>query len=253
MSTIRTAYSLNWDDAWDSGSDEESNLANGQKSKPVSSPKAPRTESDYAFVQKPSSYPPATSWTVISNDLDESISTDLAESFKTGPGKAYIRIDADKILQDPLLLTQHFHVRSDSPAPSTSRTQSKASLARERSLRTNRRHKFVECLSQPDVNITDLRKLAWSGIPPVLRPIAWSLLLGYLPLAASQRCSTLARKRAEYQNLVELTFAKGRDGLDQSIWHQIEIDVPRTRPGIKLWMCQSTQKVGTSLSVVYSR
>lgn len=240
MST-RAAYALNWDDAWDSGSEDEETISAKTKPKPVLSPKASRTESDYAFIQRPSSYPPQTPWTVINNDLDES--NDLPDNLKAGPSKSTIRPDADKILEDPLHLTQHFHVRSSSPQPTTVKPQSKASLARERSLRTNRRHKFVECLSQADVSITDLRKLAWSGIPPVLRPIAWSLLLGYLPLAASQRCATLTRKRAEYQNLVELTFAKGRDGLDQSIWHQIEIDVPRTRPGIKLWMCQSTQRV----------
>ena len=57
------------------------------------------------------------------------------------------------------------------------------------------------------------------------------------------RTSTLARKRAEYASLVDVTFAKGRDGLDQQIWHQIEIDVPRTRPGVKLWMYGATQRV----------
>ena len=57
------------------------------------------------------------------------------------------------------------------------------------------------------------------------------------------RSPTLERKRGEYQSLVDLTFAKGKDGLDQQIWHQIEIDVPRTRPGVPLWMHASTQRV----------
>ena len=69
-------------------------------------------------------------------------------------------------------------------------------LMRERSIRTNRRHKFVDCLSSQDVNIGNassgiriiqhskyilfpaaLRKLAWAGIPNDLRPMAWQLLL----------------------------------------------------------------------------
>jgi hypothetical protein len=69
-------------------------------------------------------------------------------------------------------------------------------LMRERSIRTNRRHKFVECLTSQDVNIgafalfpehvqpwvyavtiAELRKLSWAGIPNDLRPIAWQLLL----------------------------------------------------------------------------
>lgn len=57
------------------------------------------------------------------------------------------------------------------------------------------------------------------------------------------RISTLTRKREEYGSLVELAFARGRDGLDQQIWHQIEIDVPRTRPGVRLWMEGGTQRV----------
>lgn len=66
---------------------------------------------------------------------------------------------------------------------------------------------------------------------------------GYLPLPTSSRASTLARKRGEYLSLVELAFARDREGLDQQIWHQIEIDVPRTRPGVQLWMQGCTQRV----------
>ena len=67
---------------------------------------------------------------------------------------------------------------------------------------------------------------------------------GYLPLPTPLRSATLSRKRGEYLSLVELAFARDKQGLDQQIWHQIEIDVPRTRPGVKLWMQASTQRVG---------
>ncbi|KAG6885911.1 hypothetical protein C0993_007929 [Termitomyces sp. T159_Od127] len=90
--------------------------------------------------------------------------------------------------------------------------------------------------------IAELRKLAWAGIPADLRPMAWQLLLGYLPLPTPLRSMTLARKRSEYLSLVEVAFARDRDGLDQQIWHQIEIDVPRTRPGVRLWMYSTTQR-----------
>ncbi|KIM83395.1 hypothetical protein PILCRDRAFT_442133 [Piloderma croceum F 1598] len=126
------------------------------------------------------------------------------------------------------------------PPPIDQETSEK--LMRERSIRSNRRHKFVDCLSGQDVNIAALRKLAWAGIPSDLRPMAWQLLLGYLPLPKPLRASTLARKRGEYQSLVELAFARDREGQDQQIWHQIEIDVPRTRPGVPLWMQESTQR-----------
>lgn len=66
---------------------------------------------------------------------------------------------------------------------------------------------------------------------------------GYLPLPTPLRPTTLARKRGEYLSLVELAFSRDREGLDQQIWHQIEIDVPRTRPGVRLWMHGATQRV----------
>ncbi|EKM54228.1 uncharacterized protein PHACADRAFT_96549 [Phanerochaete carnosa HHB-10118-sp] len=113
---------------------------------------------------------------------------------------------------------------------------------RERSIRSNRRQKFVACIASEDVSMAQLRKLAWNGVSEDLRPIVWPLLLGYLPLPAPLRVSTLARKRSEYLSLVELAFARNRDGLDQQIWHQIEIDVPRTRPGVRLWMYATTQR-----------
>jgi hypothetical protein len=70
-----------------------------------------------------------------------------------------------------------------------------------------------------------------------------------MPLPLTLRSSTLARKRTEYASLVDLAFARGKSGLDPQIWHQIEIDVPRTRPGVPLWMHGATQRVRMSLFV----
>jgi hypothetical protein len=156
-----------------------------------------------------------------------------------------VREDAEQIVEDPLFAVSQRMGRQVDKSPSPSRVQSPErteKLRRERSMRTNRHHKFLECLSSEDVNIAELRKLGWAGIPPELRPLAWKLLLGYVPLPTPLRSSTLARKRGEYLSLVEVAFSKDREGLDQQIWHQIEIDVPRTRPGVKLWMQRSTQR-----------
>ncbi|KAH8119261.1 RabGAP/TBC [Phellopilus nigrolimitatus] len=164
---------------------------------------------------------------------------------KERSGLDSVRDDAGDVVQDPLSTIRRRHAsrpkRTQSSGPSHQKSGS-SQLMRELSIRTNKRNKFVECLLAEDVSIVDLRKLAWNGIPDELRPIAWQLLLGYLPLPSLMRTSTLSRKRAEYASLVDVTFAKGRDGLDQQIWHQIEIDVPRTRPGVKLWMHGVTQR-----------
>ncbi|KXN90990.1 GTPase-activating protein gyp1 [Leucoagaricus sp. SymC.cos] len=164
---------------------------------------------------------------------------------------ASVREDVAETVNDPLYGVRQRSKRRD-VSPIAARQSSKQSdkshnentekLMRERSIRTNRRHKFFDCITSQDVNISELRKLAWAGIPADFRPLAWQLLLGYLPLPASLRTATLARKRSEYLSMVELAFAKGREGLDQQIWHQIEIDVPRTRPGVRLWMYAATQR-----------
>ncbi|KAL1742485.1 rab-GTPase-TBC domain-containing protein [Schizophyllum fasciatum] len=163
-------------------------------------------------------------------------------------GKAAIREDAEAVAEDPLRGVKHRPRRperapSSAPKdPAISHLEHSEKLMRERSIKSNRRHKFVDCLSAEDVNIAELRKIAWAGIPADLRPMAWQLLLGYIPLATPLRPATLQRKRQEYLSLVEVAFARDRQGLDQQIWHQIEIDVPRTRPGVRLWMHAATQR-----------
>lgn len=184
---------------------------------------------------------------MIVGDMDP----EFAETFvstKSRQKPNTIREDAQEIVNDPLHLVRRrtskrpnagSRSRSHSPAHGA---RSPERLIREHSIRTNRRHKFIECLMREDVDMAELRKLAWSGVPNELRPLAWQLLLGYLPLPTRLRSSTLERKRGEYLSLVGLTFARGREGLDQQIWHQIEIDVPRTRPGVQLWMYRATQR-----------
>ncbi|CBQ69490.1 related to GYP1-GTPase activating protein [Sporisorium reilianum SRZ2] len=131
----------------------------------------------------------------------------------------------------------------DGTGQSTNGAASNGSLARKRSVRTSRRRQqLLSCLSKQSVDMALLRTLAWAGVPDELRPIVWQLLLGYLPAVASVRASTLSRKRAEYAAGVELAFAKGIAALDQAIWHQIHIDVPRTNPGIRLWQREATQR-----------
>ncbi|TCD67858.1 GTPase-activating protein [Steccherinum ochraceum] len=179
---------------------------------------------------------------LILGDMDPDVAVQpAAPSFKPRQDQGSIRDDVDEIVNDPLHLIRQRPPKRYQSLPSSS-TDVSGTLARERSIKSNRRQKFVECITQEDVNMAQLRKLAWNGVPPDLRPVAWPLLLGYMPLPAPLRASTLARKRQEYQSLVDLAFARNREGLDQQIWHQIEIDVPRTRPGVKLWMHAATQR-----------
>jgi len=95
--------------------------------------------------------------------------------------------------------------------------------------------KFEVLLKEPNVDIGKLKKLSWSGIPEEYRPEAWQLLMGYLPCNSKDRECVLKAKRNEYIKIVTETFKNGTSGLDQSIYHQIHIDVPRTNPDIPLY------------------
>lgn len=108
--------------------------------------------------------------------------------------------------------------------------------------RISRINKFKKILQASTVDLPELRKLSWNGIPEELRPMAWQLLLGYLPTNADRRVSALERKRKEFTDGVKQAFSRGTESLDQTIWHQISIDVPRTNPKLPLYGFEGTQK-----------
>ncbi|GAA6002583.1 uncharacterized protein JCM10292_007743 [Rhodotorula paludigena] len=142
----------------------------------------------------------------------------------------YVQLDAPSLSsQDPSV------VNYDAPPPNPEEEGERGRVNR-------RKRKFLAVLGEDNVDLAELRKLAWSGVPNELRTMVWQLLLGYLPAPASRRATTLARKRSEYASLVRQAFSRGVKGLDGPIWHQISIDVPRTRPGVKLWMTEATQR-----------
>lgn len=63
------------------------------------------------------------------------------------------------------------------------------------------------------IKLQELRRLASQGVPDdcTLRPIAWRVLLGYLPLDTSKWQSVLDRDRALYRNLVNELFVQSDD------------------------------------------
>ncbi len=117
--------------------------------------------------------------------------------------------------------------------------------------RISRINKFKKLLQTSAIPLTDLRALAWSGIPEEVRAMTWQLLLSYLPTSSERRVATLERKRKEYLDGVRQAFERGGStaaptgrgrGLDESIWHLISIDVPRTNPHIELYGYETTQR-----------
>lgn len=88
--------------------------------------------------------------------------------------------------------------------------------------------KFRVELDKPLLNLDNLRKLSWSGIPKKLRPNSWRLLAGYSPISLERRQHALHRKRLDYWNLVKQYYAiREEDEIYQEIYQQIHIDIPR--------------------------
>ncbi len=107
---------------------------------------------------------------------------------------------------------------------------------------------FDKVISAPVVNITDLRRLAWNGIPPHHRPQAWKMLLGYLPTNTARRAQTLKRKRSEYKDAILQHYDiddHSRTIQEQETLRQVLVDVPRTAPDVPLFR---NDKIRQSLS-----
>jgi hypothetical protein len=95
--------------------------------------------------------------------------------------------------------------------------------------------KFIKELSSSTVELDALRELAWSGIPPYLRPTVWRLLLGYAPPNSDRREGVLMRKRQEYVDCVSQYYDipdADRTEDEINMLRQIAVDCPRTVPDV---------------------
>ncbi|XP_073028958.1 uncharacterized protein [Primulina eburnea] len=105
--------------------------------------------------------------------------------------------------------------------------------------------KFTKELSGVTVTLEKLRELAWSGVPPYLRPTVWRLLLGYAPSNSDRREGILRRKRLEYLDCVAQYYdIPDRERTDEEInmLRQIAVDCPRTVPDVSFFQHAEVQK-----------
>ncbi|KAH6652694.1 GTPase-activating protein gyp1 [Truncatella angustata] len=162
---------------------------------------------------------------------------------KKSEGKI-LRPQYKEILKDPanaLHLINHPAIPANTPQKEVDAINS----------RVTRINKFKKILQATTISLPDLRALAWGGVPEEVRAMTWQLLLSYLPTSSERRVATLERKRREYLDGVKQAFERsanapatgGRSrGLDEAVWHQISIDVPRTNPHIELYGYEATQR-----------
>ncbi|KAI6699135.1 hypothetical protein NL676_019254 [Syzygium grande] len=105
--------------------------------------------------------------------------------------------------------------------------------------------KFTKELSGTTVILERLRELAWSGIPPYMRPTVWKLLLGYAPTNSDRREGVLRRKRLEYLDCVAQFYDipdTERTDEEISMLRQIAVDCPRTVPDVSFFQQAQVQK-----------
>lgn len=114
---------------------------------------------------------------------------------------------------------------------------------------------FRKALDQPHVDLEEIRRLGWKSIPRCIRPESWRLLLGYLPTSRARQPETLRRKRSEYLNYISKYFDQGEFSRDESelqTFHQIEVDVPRTSPGVPLFQEPRIQEMLTRILYIWA-
>lgn len=152
--------------------------------------------------------PPGGAWEIVE---PEEIIEEEQEPIKTG--KEAVRVDVENILRDPLELLHSLSLDSPAISRASSRSSSfpffasndplssapaspsytpttptaatnmksrKDGMSRQRSVRSERRReKFAKVLrgDEGGVDVGELRRLAWSGVPMEVRPIVWQLLL----------------------------------------------------------------------------
>ncbi|RDW74730.1 GTPase-activating protein GYP1 [Aspergillus mulundensis] len=200
---------------------------------------------------------PSTLGVNISNKRQRANSSDIAEerdiplypTARKGDGKI-LRPQYKEILRDP---ANALNIINHGAPPNNAEPKEIDAYTS----RISRINKFKRLLQASTVPLSELRNLAWSGVPDEVRAMTWQLLLGYLPTNSERRIATLERKRKEYLDGVRQAFersgaaatgssrssstGRGR-GLDEAIWHQISIDVPRTSPHIQLYSYEATQR-----------
>ncbi|PSK46223.1 hypothetical protein B9Z65_5191 [Elsinoe australis] len=198
-------------------------------------------------------------WGLDNGDIAEERSLPNYPTAKKSEGKI-LRPQYKDILRDP---ANSLHLISHPSIPSNATSKERDA----HSARIGRINRFKRLLQASNVSIAELRNLAWSGIPEEVRAMSWQILLGYLPTNSERRVATLERKRKEYMDGVRQAFERGTAGsdapvetslmagkpsnqshrskgrgLDEAIWHQISIDVPRTNPHLELYGYEATQR-----------
>jgi len=129
-----------------------------------------------------------------------------------------------------------------SPLRQTPRTPTNALVTNHEAEKEKTRcAKFETLLGQSPVNLPELEKASWSGVPSKYRSRVWKILCGYLPAGKSDE--VLKRKREEYRGYVNQYFDNKEEDVHKDTFRQIAIDVPRMSPLVGLFQQRLVQEM----------
>ncbi|EGZ09200.1 hypothetical protein PHYSODRAFT_318886 [Phytophthora sojae] len=132
----------------------------------------------------------------------------------------------------------HHHNSGNKGAPLTANSVLPSASSSRNASGNLRYTQFERLLEKEVVDLDQLRKLSWGGVPTKHRPTVWRLLLGYMPPKQDRRAAMLERKRQEYVELLQQYYYipdTDRGTREQTTLRQILVDIPRTNADVKLF------------------
>jgi len=114
---------------------------------------------------------------------------------------------------------------------------------------------YENILQADIVDLEELRKLSWNGVPSKFRSQVWQMLLGYLPTNKSRRQPALLRKRRLYQELITSYYNVldvDRTPNELETLRQILKDVPRTCPDSPFFQQEPIQRAMERILYLWS-
>lgn len=103
--------------------------------------------------------------------------------------------------------------------------------------------KFQKIIESNPVNLEDLQKACWKGIPCSYRPICWKLLSDYLPLKQELQEKAIEQKRNAYWESVNEHYSSIYIDSHHEMLRQILNDIPRMNPLIPIFQKKIVQDI----------
>ena len=101
---------------------------------------------------------------------------------------------------------------------------------------------FLLLLNEPVVNLKQLMKLSWHGVPSNIRYIVWKYLLKYIPVESKKVEPTLQKKRNEYQSLQKMLSFESTE-IELKTKKQIKLDLVRSTTEVPFLFHETAQDI----------